>query len=195
MSEIISVINRLDFTLLLFFNSTLSNPFFNYIFPIITNAKNWIYIILLFYAILIFKYPKKGLLTFLLTLFCVIITDAISAQLLKPFFSRIRPSHELYENINLLIGRGGVYSFPSNHAANTMGLTFITSFFFKKTFKYLFTISLIIGFSRIYVGVHYPLDVLFGFIFGFIISKSILHFYSLLKIYFIKPSSVYKKQL
>tara|TARA_X000001036_G_C20688334_1_gene808505 strand:- start:2730 stop:3317 length:588 start_codon:yes stop_codon:yes gene_type:complete len=195
MSEIISVINQLDFILLSFFNSTLSNPFFNFIFPIITNAKNWIYIILLFYAILIFKYPKKGLLTFLLTLICVIITDAICAQLLKPYFSRIRPSHELYENINLLIGKGGIYSFPSNHAANTMALTFTTSFFFKKTFKYLFVISLIIGFSRIYVGVHYPFDVFFGFIFGFIISKSILHFFSELKIYFIKPRIIHEEQL
>ena len=195
MSEIISVINQLDFNLLFFFNSTLSNPFFNYFFPLITNAKNWIYIILLFYAILIFKYPKKGLLTFSLTLITVIITDAISAQLLKPYFSRIRPSHELYENINLLIGKGGIYSFPSNHAANTMTLTFTTSFFFKKSFKYLFTISLLIGFSRIYVGVHYPFDVFFGFIFGLIISKSILHFFSELKIYFIKPRIIHEEQL
>ena len=195
MSEIISVINQLDFNLLFFFNSTLSNPFFNYFFPLITNAKNWIYIIFLFYAILIFKYPKKGLLTFSLTLITVIITDAISAQLLKPYFSRIRPSHELYENINLLIGKGGIYSFPSNHAANTMALTFTTSFFFKKSFKYLFTISLLIGFSRIYVGVHYPFDVFFGFIFGLIISKSILHFFSELKIYFIKPRIIHEEQL
>ncbi len=195
MSEIFGFIQKLDFTLLFFFNSTLSNPFFDTIFPIITNAKNWFIPIIFFYFILITKYKKKGLIIFLLTLICVIITDAISAQLLKPFFARIRPSHELYDNINLLIGKGGRYSFPSNHAANTMALVFITNFFLNQSFKYLFPISLIIGFSRVYVGVHYPFDVVFGFFVGFIISKIFLHFFSDIILYLIKPKKIFTEKL
>ena len=101
----------------------------------------------------------------------------------------------MYDNINLLIGKGGRYSFPSNHAANTMALVFITNFFLNQSFKYLFPISLIIGFSRIYVGVHYPFDVVIGFIVGFIISKFFLHLFSELKIYNIKPKKIYNDQL
>ena len=189
MSQLISLINFLDYNFLYFFNSIISNSFFDLIFPIITNSKNWIFPILFFYTLLIIKFKQRGIIAFLLTLLCVIITDAISAQLLKPYFMRIRPSHELYENINLLIAKGGKFSFPSNHAANSMALAFTTSFFFKSSFKYLFILSIMIGFSRIYVGVHYPFDVIFGFIFGYLISMFSLHIYSILKIYFIKPSN------
>jgi len=187
MSEISSLIHNLDFSILYFFNSIISNSFFDLIFPMITDSKNWIFPLIFFYTFLIIKFKKKGLIAFLLTLLCVIITDAISAQLLKPYFMRIRPSHEVYENINLLIGKGGKYSFPSNHAANSMALAFTTSFFFKSSFKYLFILSIIIGFSRIYVGVHYPFDIIFGFIFGYLTSMLILDVYSKIKIYFIKP--------
>ena len=187
MSELISLIHAVDYNFLYFFNSIISNSFFDLIFPVITNSKNWIFPTLFFYTFLIIKFKKRGLIAFLLTLLCVIITDAISAQLLKPYFMRIRPSHEVYENINLLIGKGGKYSFPSNHAANSMALAFTTSFFFKNSFKYLFILSIIIGFSRIYVGVHYPFDIIFGFIFGYLISMLILDLYSKIKIYFINP--------
>ena len=187
MSELISLIHAVDYNFLYFFNSIISNSFFDLIFPVITNSKNWIFPTLFFYTFLIIKFKKRGLIAFLLTLLCIIITDAISAQLLKPYFMRIRPSHEVYENINLLIGKGGKYSFPSNHAANSMALAFTTSFFFKSSFKYLFILSIIIGFSRIYVGVHYPFDIIFGFIFGYLISMLILDLYSKIKIYFINP--------
>ena len=195
MAQVFDLIQKLDLNLFFFFNTTLSNPFFDIFFPFVTNAKNWLFPLMFFYIFIIIKYKKKGLIIFLLTLSCVIITDAISAQLLKPFFARIRPSHELYDNINLLIGKGGRYSFPSNHAANTMALVFITNFFLNQSFKYLFPISLIIGFSRIYVGVHYPFDVVIGFIVGFIISKFFLHLFSELKIYNIKPKKIYNDQL
>jgi len=187
MSELISLIHAVDYNFLYFFNSIISNSFFDLIFPVITNSKNWIFPTLFFYTFLIIKFKKRGLIAFLLTLLCIIITDAISAQLLKPYFMRIRPSHEVYENINLLIGKGGKYSFPSNHAANSMALAFTTSFFFKNSFKYLFILSIMIGFSRIYVGVHYPFDIIFGFIFGYLISMLILDLYSKIKIYFINP--------
>jgi undecaprenyl-diphosphatase len=102
-----------------------------------------------------------------------ICTDQVTSSFMKPFFERLRPCHEFDHNqITLLASCGGKYGFASGHAANTMGLAIGVLFLFKKN---IYTLSLVfwavaVGYSRIFIGVHYPGDVLAGFLLGWLIS-------------------------
>jgi membrane-associated phospholipid phosphatase len=110
----------------------------------------------------------------LLTVVCVGITDYVSAQFLKPAFGRLRPCHdtELTAIIRHIINCGGRYSLPSNHAANHFGLA--TFWFFairtmtNRKWYWLFVWAFLIGYAQVYVGKHYPFDILAGALFGFI---------------------------
>ena len=106
---------------------------------------------------------------------CVSGTDVISARILKPAVARLRPSHEpaLSEQVYLLeerpgqVYRGGRFGFVSSHAANHMGLVMLFGVFLGGSWLWaLLFWALLIGYSRIHLGVHYPGDVLGGFIVG-----------------------------
>lgn len=98
------------------------------------------------------------------------LTDIICARILKKVVGRTRPcSLEETDRFScrLLLPRKGSKSFPSNHAANTAALASTVTFFFGfyAGLPFIF-LSLIIGYSRVYCGVHFPLDVLTGWLIG-----------------------------
>ena len=165
--------------LLELFNRSAANPFFDFVFPFITDSSNWFLPLLVFYIYLFREDWRRALKAFLITVVCLILTDAVAAQIIKPVVGRIRPSHELTDMVRLLVGRGGKYSFPSNHAANSMAFAIVTGFFYPQMRRWLLFIAILVGFSRVYVGVHYPGDVMAGALFGLVIGNFILHVYSL----------------
>ena len=85
--------------------------------PFITNKKNWTLPIIVLIFLLGFFSGPKGKIALALLIISLSFTDAICAQILKPFFERIRPSHLNLEGINVLTSKGGKWSMPSNHAA------------------------------------------------------------------------------
>lgn len=102
-------------------------------------------------------------------------TDAVSSRLMKPGFERLRPSHcerlsdqlKLHALQNGTFYRGGKHGFVSSHAANSFGLaTFAVLLFGARTWRWLWIWAAIVSWSRIYLGVHYPGDILFGALFG-----------------------------
>ena len=180
----LSFLNSTDILLLKLFNRSFANPLFDFVFPFITDSSNWLLPLIVFYFYLFRDDWRRALKAFLIAVVCLVLTDAVAAQIIKPVVGRIRPSHELVDMIRLLVGRGGKYSFPSNHAANSMAFAIITGFFYPKMRRWLFIIPILVGFSRVYVGVHYPSDVIAGALFGFIIANFILHLYSLIVVNF-----------
>ena len=100
------------------------------------------------------------------------ITDSITAQLLKPTFARLRPCHdpEIQPYLRALVDCGGLYSMPSNHAANHFGLAAFWFFSIRemtgKKWRWLWIWAAIICYAQVYVGKHYPFDVTVGAIFG-----------------------------
>jgi len=100
------------------------------------------------------------------------ITDSVTAQLLKPMFGRLRPCHapEIQPYLRALVDCGGLYSMPSNHAANHFGLAAFWFFTIRqvtgKKWRWLWFWAAIICYAQVYVGKHYPFDVLVGAIFG-----------------------------
>jgi undecaprenyl-diphosphatase len=119
---------------------------------------------------------KKGRVAAFLIIPVITLSDQISASVLKPLFGRIRPCHDL-DFVRLLVNCGGKLAFPSSHATNISGAAMVFSLIYHKGARYFWFIALIVGYSRVYVGVHYPGDVLFGFFLGSLISLFIYILY------------------
>ena len=177
----------IDKSLFVFLNS-LGSDSFDFIWLSITEKKSSIplYISLIYYIYK--KFSNKEFLKYLiLVIILIVLTDQVSG-FFKDFFQRLRPCHD--QEINSFIrivkeGCGGLYGFFSAHAANTFAVA--TFFYFtlkrySKNFKYLFLWAAIVSYSRIYVGVHFPFDIIFGACFGtvlgylFSFSSNKIHF-------------------
>jgi undecaprenyl-diphosphatase len=122
------------------------------------------------------KGGRKGRVVGLLLIPILTMSDQMSSSVLKPLFGRIRPCHAL-EQVRLLVGCGGRLSFPSSHATNMSAVALLFAYFYRKGVIWFMSIAFFVGFSRIYVGVHYPGDVLFGFLVGSILSILLILFY------------------
>ena len=171
----------LDIKIFFLINQTLSNPVFDSIMPLITNKNNWVLIIIILFFYLAIMNGRRGQIAFVILIVVVGLTDSFSTFILKPYFGRIRPSYDIYEYINLLVAKGGKWSMPSNHAANISAIAVVLSYFYDKMKIPLYSLAVIIAFSRVYVGVHYPADVLLGGLIGYGMAWSILTLWVILK--------------
>jgi undecaprenyl-diphosphatase len=137
----------------------------------LTQTITWIplYVLLLY---LIYRIDPKNTLWILGgVMLTILLADQVSSGLMKPYFERLRPCHDpRWEGMMHVYGRcGGLYGFVSSHAANTFGLaTFLTLKLGRKqkAIAWLFLYALVVSYTRIYLGVHYPLDLFFGALVG-----------------------------
>ena len=164
-----------------FFHSTTANPLFDLIMPIITNQNIWAIPILGVIIFLVAKGGRRGKITAIILIIVCSFADYTSASILKPFFGRLRPSHEMLDGIRILMGKGGKYGFVSSHAANIYAAAVVLGYFYPKFKKYFFTMAALVAFSRVYVGVHYPADILFGGLLGYGLAWSVLSLWVIIK--------------
>ena len=104
-----------------------------------------------------------------------VVLTTIIVSLIKVWVAYPRP-FETLKNLHILITRPDSFSFPSGHAAVTMALATAVYFYRKRLGELLFALAFVVGLARIYVGVHYPLDVGVGFLIGYLVPK-LLHVY------------------
>jgi undecaprenyl-diphosphatase len=162
-------LDTIDRTILLWMHGK-HNSLLDQLMPFITNADNWAIPIFLLIVFLGFKAGKKGKISLAILILALAFTDSICAQILKPLFERVRPSHVSMDGLNLLVPKGGKWSMPSNHAANIFALAVVLSYFYDRIKIPLFILASLIALSRVYVGVHYPSDVIVGGLLGYAIG-------------------------
>ncbi len=186
-----TTLQSIDSFLFHLINHKLSTPLLDKIMPFITNN-----VPLLFAPVMLFLLLKNRRF-FAFSLFVAFIALSLSdglSNILKHIFERPRPFLTIKDAI-VLVGRGGSYSMPSSHAANSFSVAVILCYFLGKLresrFRGIFSVytvlvALSVAFSRIYVGVHYPFDVIAGALVGLITGSFTLYGYSLFSRLFIE---------
>jgi membrane-associated phospholipid phosphatase len=170
--SLLNWLDHLDKILFVLIQHDSDSAILDKIMPVLREPLTWIplYAFMLYYSIR--QGRNKALPFIVLTVLTFAITDTITAQLLKPMFGRLRPCHdpELQSYLRGLVDCGGLYSMPSNHAANHFGLAAFWYFSIRemngKKWHWLWLWAAAICYAQIYVGKHYPFDILAGAVFG-----------------------------
>ena len=149
---------------------------FDWFFVFITEIKNWYVVYAVALVSQMWLGKKRGVVTVLLLIVVITLSDQISSFVVKPLVDRLRPCHVL-EHVRLLVGCGGGKSFTSSHATNNFAMAVLVMHFWPKAKWYLLVWASLVAFSRVYVGVHYPSDILGGAVLGSAIAAMVVFGY------------------
>ena len=186
---------EIDRSVFYLINSRFQNPVFDFLMPLITDVKQWkIPVVFLLWVGLglRFVFPllkggtlddgaedlartlKRGTVVLLMLAIGVGAGDAATHRLLKPLFGRIRPCAVLH-GVNLLASCNHSFSLPSGHAVNSVALAVILGSMYPRLTPVVVLLAFLVCYSRVYVGVHYPLDVVAGALVGYAFGKSAVY--------------------
>jgi undecaprenyl-diphosphatase len=156
-----------DTALFEFLNGQLHHPVLDPVMRALTTQGNWYPILGGMWVALFIWGGRRGRLAAAMLIVAVALTDQLSCTVLKPLIGRLRPCNALPpEDIRLIVGGSKAFSFPSAHAANSFAMASVAAWRFKRWAPLCFIVAAAVGYSRIYVGLHYPLDVLGGTVLG-----------------------------
>lgn len=150
----------------------------------------WLPFYLLIFVLIIKFYKRRSILLLFFVGILITLSDQVSSSIFKPLTKRLRPSHEpaILDLVHISeAGPGGMYGFVSGHATNSVALFVFLSLVLDKRFNWLkYTLcfwAMLVSYSRIYVGVHYPGDVLAGALLGSLIAYGVSKLYLQTSVY------------
>jgi len=172
-------LKQIDQSLLLFLNS-FHNGFWDKAVTLFTSIEIWIPFYMLIIYVIIKTYKRNSIYILILIALSIVVSDQFSG-LIKNSVQRLRPTQDpvLGSLVHNVFNRGGAYGFFSAHAANTFTMAIITAKLFKNQIYtiLIFTWAILVSYTRIYIGLHYPGDILTGWIWGILTG---LAFYQLM---------------
>jgi membrane-associated phospholipid phosphatase len=181
-------LNNIDQEIFFFLNHTLHGSFLNALMPLWRSMYFWFPLYVFLISFILYNYGKKGAILLLVLTLTVGVADTTSSQIVKKTVKRLRPCNnpEIKDKVKNLVRCGSGFSFPSSHATNHFAVAsflIFTLFRRKKWFKMgLIAWAGTISLGQVFVGVHYPSDILFGgllgFSIGFLISFLFKKYYS-----------------
>lgn len=177
--DILHSFRELDKVLFMLINHDSDVKYLDPIMMAIREPLTWIplYAFMLWFSIR--KLKHNAVLFIIMTLVAFAFTDAMCAQFVKPFVGRLRPCYdpELNGMVRSLVDCGGQYSFPSNHAANHFALAtywfFAIRHYLDKKWHWLWIWAAAVCYAQVYVGKHFPSDVLGGAIIGSLVGGAV----------------------
>lgn len=168
-------IKQFDTALFLWLNS-LHTPWWDTAMMLFTRKESWLFLYLLLLYVIIKNYGRQAVVIIVLLILGVALSDQLSG-LLKMLTQRLRPGHEpaLEGLVHIVLRKGGLYGFVSSHAANAFFVWAFTVRLFRNhaASAGLLLWALLISYTRIYNGNHYPLDILFGAILGILLGVAL----------------------
>lgn len=164
-------LENLDQELFLYLNEQ-HNPFWDTVMTTVTNKYVWIPFYLLLIAYLVYRYRRQSLPMLGMAIAAVGLADFVASGIFKPYFARLRPCHdtEISAMVNFIQGCGGQFGFMSSHSSTAFALAVFFNLILSDRY-FIFKIVLvawavIVSYSRVYLGVHYPGDILAGALLG-----------------------------
>jgi undecaprenyl-diphosphatase len=175
---VIEFLSSLDIAAFIFVNTVLSNTIGDVLWPAITDYdRQWPVrvVLLVAWIALLVKGGRRGRTAALLLIPVLVVADQFSSAVLKELVSRPRPCHTVNGNqvlpyIHLLVHCGGGKSFPSSHAVNNVAVATLFGWYYRRYAWAFFAWALLVGISRVAVGVHYPSDIIGGAVVGATVS-------------------------
>ena len=153
-----------------------SSSYFDQIMVLVSDHKFLACLFIGYFSMLFYQNGIKIFKPLGTILVAFVLTDSFCFQILKPSIGRYRPCYER-RNVELPSGScGGNFSFASNHAANGAAVfTCLFLFYRRRREFFIGSFVLMVGYSRVYLGVHYPLDIFAGFMVGSTLAATVLH--------------------
>jgi membrane-associated phospholipid phosphatase len=167
---------QLDRHLFYWINHDLGNTFFDVVMPVLRNRLVWIPLYIFIFVFCLWRYKKQGVFIIVLLALTFGVADFGSATIIKSFYKRVRPCNDpaMAATIVRRVDCGPGYSFPSTHASDHFAIAVFLSMVFYKHYKWVLPVSILwafsISFAQVYVGVHYPVDVTAGTIYGILVG-------------------------
>ncbi len=172
MTALIDTITELDRSLFLYFNGS-HTPFWDAAMAFFTGTGFWVLFYLPLIYFIIKKYGAKSLVILVLIALAILISDQ-TANLVKDAVQRLRPTHDpdMQNLVHYVVTKGGQYGFFSSHASNTFTVAIFTALLFRNSRYNLIILSwaTLVSYTRIYLGLHYPTDILAGMTFGILLG-------------------------
>ena len=162
-------LQSLDRALFFLINGKGQNSFFDWFMPFMTNLDHFVYVLLVLAVWILWSRGKAGMVFLIFVGLTLTLTDQFSSQVLKDWIGRIRPCHVL-PAVHMLTDCNTSFSFPSSHAVNIFAAAFFLARLGRRFAWLIYVIAAVVGYSRIYIGVHYPLDVIGGAAIGLLIA-------------------------
>lgn len=196
MDELISRLVALDHQAWYFLHGTARSPLLDAVIPFVRNQYFWapLYLFLLLLALV--NRRMRGLVWCLGFLLAFVLADHISAAILKPAIGRVRPCNDpaMAPALHLLVPCGGGLSFPSSHASNHFAMAVFSAITLGRGGRRwvwwpMMAWASLVAYAQVYVGVHYPGDVLGGALLGFVIGSFVAMLHRRIDRRFLTPAA------